>query len=269
MGGKPEERLRCKEPFHSLEVELQREFGLTPIGSKALIRRIGEFLEEYVCVEPGGRSPGQVSYPAVAIGERAGKPIRHCLTVPVTLTVLHPSDAEVLHNDGSPALRRVRLARVCAEAYRQKAVLSHEDLSLLLGVDLSTVRRLVQLCAREGERPPTRGLIDDIGPVLSHKGQVVRLYFRGLLPERIAAWTGHSLGSVERYLCDFARVSELRRRGLSAEAMVRIITMSPALVRRYLELADELDRPEHAFVLGRLLRRFGPVTAPNEELEHG
>jgi len=121
MGGKAEERLHWKQPLHSLEVELQREFGLSPIGSRALIRRIGEFLEDYVGVEPGSRSPGQVSYPAVALGERAGKPLRYCLTVPVALTVLHPSDAEILHNDGSPALRRVRLARVCAEAYRQKA----------------------------------------------------------------------------------------------------------------------------------------------------
>ncbi len=270
MGGKAEERLGWKEPVHSLEVELQRDFGLSPVGSRALIRRIGEFLEEYTGIEPGSRHPGQVSYPAVAVGERAGKPLRYCLTVPVALTVLHPSDAQILHNDGSPTLRRVRLARLCAEAYRQKAVLSHEDLSLILGVDLSTVRRLVRACAEEGERPPTRGLVEDIGPTLSHKEQVVRLYFRGLLPDRVAGWTGHSLGSVERYLSDFARVAELRRRNLSAEATVRITSMSPALVRRYLELVVELDRPEHAFVLERLLRRFGPVEERSDaEVEHG
>ena len=39
MGGNTEERLRWKEPLHSFEVELQGEFGLSPVASRALIRR--------------------------------------------------------------------------------------------------------------------------------------------------------------------------------------------------------------------------------------
>lgn len=259
MGGRAEERLGWKEPLHSLEVELERDFGLSVVGSRALVRRIGEFLEIYVDGRPGSRGAGQVRYTAVAQGERAGKPLRHCLTVPVSLTLIHPADAKVLHDSGSPSLRRVRLARLCEEAYRQGAVLSHEDLTVLLGVEASTVRRLVRACAEEGEPPPTRGLVEDIGPTVSHKEQVLRLYFRGLLPARIAARTGHALGSVERYLGDFARVAELRRRGATLETTVRITGMSPALVRRYLELLERLDTPEHRPVLERLLRRFGPL----------
>ena len=168
MGGKPEDRLRWKETLHSLGFELERDFGLSKVASRALVQRIGEFLDTYISDEAGTRGHGQVYYPAVVVGEPAGKPIRYCLTAPVSLTLIHPSDAEVLHSEGSPALRRARLARVCAEAYRQRAVLSHEDLSLLLAVDLSTIRRLVKQCAEEGDRPPTRGLIQDIGPTISH-----------------------------------------------------------------------------------------------------
>jgi hypothetical protein len=79
------------------------------------------------------------------------------------------------------------------------------------------------------------------------------------LPARIAARTGHSLGGVERYLSDFARVVELRRREVSPEVTVRITGMSPALVPRYLGLLDEYDIPAHRPVMERLLRRFGPV----------
>jgi len=175
-------------------------------------------------------------------------------------------DAEVLHSSGSPALRRARLARLATEAHRQGAVLSHEDLSLLLAVDTSTVRRMVAVCAAEGSRPPTRGSVDDIGPTISHKEQVLRLYFRGLLPQRIAARTGHSLGSVERYLLDFARVAELVRRGVEQPSAVRILGMSPTLVDRYVTLMVEYDRPEHRPVFDRLLRRFGPV---DEEVHDG
>jgi hypothetical protein len=270
MGGSAEERLQWKEPLHSFEIELQRDFGLSPVASQALVRRLGEYIETYVGTSGSGRGPGQVSYPAVANGERAGKPLRYCLTVPVALTLLHPTDSEVLHQSGSPELRRVRAARLCEEAARQGASLSHEDLSLLIGVEISTVRRLIRICAQQGQRPPTRGLVMDIGPTVSHKEQVLRLFFRGMLPARVAARTGHSLGSVERYLLDFARVAEVSGRGGTVEGIVRLTGMSPTLVRRYLALVEEYSGDEHRPVMERLLRRFGPLEqAGDEEVDHG
>jgi hypothetical protein len=273
MGGRAAERLGWKEPLHSLRIELERDFGLSAISSRALVRRIEDFIEIYVVGGPESRRPGQVIYPAVAVGEQAGKPLRYCATVPVRLTLVHGSDVDVLHDSGSPALRRVRLARLCEEAYRQRGVLSHEDLTVLLGIDASTVRRLAHACAEQGEQPPTRGFVEDIGRTISHKEQVLRLYFRGLLPARIAARIGHTLGSVERYLGDFARVAELRHRGSSLESTARITGMSPALVRRYQELLERLDQPEHRPVFDRLLRRFGPLeqelVAEGEEVFDG
>jgi hypothetical protein len=265
------DRLGWKEPLHSLEVELQGEFGLSPVASRALIRRISEVLDTYRAAGAGARAPGQISYPAVAVGERAGKPLRYCLTVPVSLSVLHESDGEVLHGLGSPALRRARLARMSAEAYCQGAALSHEDLSLLLAVDLSTVRRLARGCTEEGARVPTRGVVEDIGPSVSHKEQVLQLYFAGLLPARIAARTGHSLGSVERYLGDFARVVQLQHEGLPAEVIARITGLTPRLVSSYLELAERYDRPSHQDVFARLLRRFAAPEVSDEagERSHG
>ena len=34
MGGKPKERLLWKEPLHSLGVELEQEYGLSPVQGK-------------------------------------------------------------------------------------------------------------------------------------------------------------------------------------------------------------------------------------------
>ncbi len=269
MGGRAEERLRWKEPLHSLEIELQRDYGLTPVSARALTRRLGEYLDTYAGHSDGARGPGQICYPAVAMGERAGKPLRYCLTAPVSLTLVHPADAEVLQSSGSPALRCARLARLCEEAVRQGAVLSHEDLSLLLGVEVSTIRRQARLCAAEGGRPPTRGVVEDIGRAVTHKEQVLRLYLRGLLPSRIASRTGHALGSVERYLLDFARVAELSRQGASEATTARVTGLSPSLVRRYLELLEEFSAPKHRPVLERLLRRFGPLEPSAEEVSDG
>jgi len=242
-------------------VELEREYGLSPVQGKALVRRIGEILDSYVDGEPGARMPGQVSYSAVAVGEPAGKPLRYCLTVPVALTLLHAEDARVQEAEGSPALRQARLVRMCAEAYGQGGVLSHEDLSLLLGVDSSTVRRMVAASTVAGCRPPTRGSVEDIGPTLSHKERVVALYFAGHLAEGIASRVGHSLGSVERYLSDFARVAHLHEQGSPVEAVVRVTGLTPRLVTSYLGLLARYDEPGHRPVLRQLLTRFGPLEA--------
>lgn len=270
MGGDQRDRLRWKEPLHSLKIELQNDFGLSPVSSKALVRRIEELLDTYLASDRTARSPGQICYTAVSIGERAGKPIRWCMTRPVNLTIVHASDVEVLHDDGKPALRRVRLARLCDEAYGQGAVLSHEDLSLLLAVDMSTVRRLVGACARQGARPPTRGVLEDIGPAVSHKHKVVELFYRGLPPAHIGARIGHSLGSVERYLADFARVVHLHHKGLVPEVIVRITGLSPKTVKTYLGLGREYAGPRHRPVTQKLLLRFGPLEDDgSREAGHG
>lgn len=270
MGGEQRERLRWKEPLHSLDVELQHDFGLSPVSSKALVRRIGELLDTYMASDSTARAPGQICYTAVSIGERAGKPIRYCTSVPVNLTIVHESDVEILHDDGKPALRRVRLARLCDEAYRQGAVLSHEDLSLLLAVDMSTVRRLVRACDQEGARPPTRGLIQDIGPAVSHKQKVVELFYRGFPPAHIGARIGHSLGSVERYLADYARVVHLHQKGLAPEVIMRITGLSPKMVKTYLGLEREYDKPQHRSVTQKLLLRFSPPEdGAHKEVRHG
>lgn len=264
MGGSPRERLGWKEPLHSLRVELERDYGLSVIESRALEQRVGEFVDTYVSQDPEAKSHGQVWYQAVKLGERAGKPVRYCQTVSVSLTLIHPSDAEILEANGSPALRRVRLVRLCGEAYRQGGVLSHEDLSLLLAVDTSTIRRLVKQCKAAGERPMTRGIADDIGPAVSHKERVIQLCFRGFLAAGIATRTGHSLGSVERYLTDFSRVVALSRQQVSTETICRLTSLSMPVVTRYLKLAKQYDQPEHQCVLDRLLLRFGPL-----EADHG
>jgi hypothetical protein len=271
MGGDPTERLQWKNHLHSLEVELQSDFGLSPVASRALIRRIEEFIDNFTMQLPDGRAPGQISYPTVAIGERAGKPIRNCLTIPTKLTLLHESDADVLHNSGTPSLRRARVSRFCNEAYQQGTVLSHEDLALLLSVDSTTVRRLISDCAEEGTEIPTRGSIEDIGPGITHKEQVIALFFRGLFPAHIAARIGHRLGSVERYLTDFARIVHLKSQGVSSEVTIRITGLSPKTVNSYLDLLERYGLPEHRPVFERLIQRFCPLEEKDtlKEVEHG
>lgn len=265
MGGKRASRHRWKELFFSLERELRSEYGLPVISSRALIQRIGEFIDQIFDDGEGLRKPGEILYVAVAEGQRAGRPLHECVTVPVLLTVLADTDAEMLIKRGSPALRRARIHRMTREARKQGGLLTYEDLSLILGVDVTTVRRLAGILRSQGASVPTRGHVTDIGPGVTHRVQVIELLFRGMQPAEIAAHTSHSLPSVERYIADFARIAELSRRGLSRPVIVRITALSPKTVRDYLALMERYSGPQHRYVMEMLLQRFCPVMPEKEE----
>jgi DNA-binding CsgD family transcriptional regulator len=265
MGGDRTSRHRWKEHFHSLERELQSEYGLSPIESRALVRRIDEFIDQVFEDRGGLRSPGQIRYVAVAEGQPAGRPLHECVTVPVLLAALTGSDAQVLIEQGSPALRRARMHRMAREARDQGGLLSYEDLSLILGVDVTTIRRLVARCRSEGFEVPTRGFVSDIGPGVSHRARVIELLFRGMQPAQIAAYTSHSLSSVERYIADFARIAELARQGLDKPVIMRITALSPKTVRDYLALMERYSGAQHRCVMEMLLQRFCPVMPEKEK----
>jgi len=106
---------------------------------------------------------------------------------------------------------------------------------------------------------PTRGYVADIGSGVSHKQQAINYYFKGFGPERIASIIGHSMSSVERYLEDFARVVELVSRGLQAEQIQRITSLSSSVTRHYLSLFERYNKACNALYMADLTRRFGPL----------
>ena len=267
MGGDRQVRHRYKELFYSLGQELRTDYGLSVIESRALVQRVAEFVAHLDESHQELRAPGQVRYVAVAEGQPAGRPLGQCVTLPVLLTLHAPTDSDVLLRDGSPALRRARLHRMVHEARSQGALLSYEDLSLLLGVDVSTIRRLVGVCREQGLEVPSRGWVADIGPGTTHRTRVVELYFRGMQPAQIAAYTAHALSSVERYLADFARVLELDARAYPRGAIIRITALSPRTVREHLALGARFSGPEYRYVHSTLAQRFlkTPYTPPTEE----
>jgi hypothetical protein len=266
MGGDRLARHEWKELLHSLRQELLTDYGLSAIESRALVARIAQFIEEIHQDESELRGPAQVRFVAVADGQPAGRPLSECVTVSVLLNLLAPTDAALLLEQGSRALRRARLHRMVHEARQQGGLLTYEDLALLLAVDLSTVRRLVASCRADGLQVPTRGWVADIGPGSTHKARVVELCFRGLQPAQIATYTAHALSSVERYLGDFARVLELVERGYPRPVIVRITGLSPRTVRDYLALRERFSAPEHRPVLEMLGQRFTPIDSqPTKE----
>jgi hypothetical protein len=202
------------------------------------------------------RPCGQIVRTVVAAHEPAGKPIKHCQTCEVHLTVDHKDDLGILKKHGTVALRHVKLLRLSWEAYEQQGAMSYEDLGAVLCLNPRTVARQVEHLRELGLVVPTRGLLQDMGRAPSHKAQIGRLLCRGYVYTEITALTGHSERSIERYALDLGLVIALCDMG-AAPNNIRIIgELTESAVAVYMGLYEEHNTDEFRPHLDKLKRRF-------------
>jgi len=247
------ERLRVKHPENTLYQRLQEQVGLCPAQTdKAL-----EIVLDWARLNWDSQRPaGQILRTVVAADEPAGKPLKHCRTLEVRLTVDHRLDADILLQHGTVALRRTKVFRLSWEAYEQGGLLSYEDLAAILVVDRSTIKRLAARLRRLDLFVPTRGAVQDIGRSPSHKVPICRLLCRGHVYTEIAALTGHVEGSIERYALVLGQVIALADRGAEPNDIRIICDLSESAVACYLRLYHEHNTAEFRQHLDTLKRRF-------------
>ena len=245
-------RLMEKTTLHAIQIELQQGYNLSPVEARVLAQRVQQLVDEQTGLD---RRPGQITYQAIAIDEPPGKPLRKCRKVPVHLTLVAEKDAQVLAGQGSEALRRLRVQRMIYEVLLQGGALSQEDLACVLGVSLTTIKRIFAHFRRQGQPLPSRGEIQDMGRGVSHKIPVIRKYVQDLSFSRIAVELGqHGIASMARYLRHFALVMILEERGLTPAQMQSVIGISENLIQQYRDLYRELNVPEYHRTLERLKR---------------
>jgi biotin operon repressor len=236
-------RLKSKEARAAIIQKLATDFNLTPIIAEAFYQQFSLYFEEHANV---ALSTGEVAYEAVAAEEPAGKHIRLTRKVTVRLKLIDfNSDLEALASYGLAGLRRHRLARLTRQAYDQGALLSYEDLAMLLTTSPATVRRDVQHLRRQGQFIMTRGTKHDMGPGLSHKTIILDLYFKGYTFTDIELKTNHSETSVKRYLADFLQVAALYRQTFSPNQIRLIARKSDRLVREYIQLYQTYEQQDN------------------------
>ena len=148
------------------------------------------------------------------------------------------SDFDVLANYGLAGMRRHRIERLTRQAYDQGALLSYEDLALLLTSSPATIKRDIFSLRKEGKFIVTRGSKLDMGPGLSHKSIILDLYFKGYSFTEIELKTNHSETSVKRYLADFTQIATLYNQKFSHQQIRLIAQKSDRIVREYIQLYD-------------------------------
>lgn len=227
-------RLQSKNARNAIIQKLANDFNLTPIIAEAYYQQIAHYFQQHANIS---LSSGEIAYEAVAADEPAGKHIRLTRKITIRLKLIDfNSDLEALANFGLAGIRRHRLMRITRQAYDQGALLSYEDLSMLLTSSPATVKRDIAFLRRDGKFIMTRGAKHDMGPGLSHKTIIIDLYFKGYTFSEIELKSNHSEMSVKRYLSDFIQVATLFKENFSINQIRLIAKKSLRIVKEYVEL---------------------------------
>ena len=168
---------------------IQDGLGCSPFESDAILEVVKEVYFPFFNEASPQAPPGKVTLVAVCADEPSGKSIADCEKRHVCLTVHKDHrDDRLLQEQGAAAFRQVRIPELCQEAMSQGALLNCEDLAhRIFFVTTRTISRDLAVLRREHPSTPIplRSTIHDIGPVLTHRVQIVRLALEGKTTSQI------------------------------------------------------------------------------------
>jgi DNA-binding CsgD family transcriptional regulator len=184
--------------------------------------------------------PGKVTLVAVSAEEPAGKPVCECQKQAVCLTVHRGSmDDKILHEQGAAGFRLARIPELCQEALSQGGLLTREDLAYrIFFVSPRTISRDFEALRQTspGVMIPLRSTVHDLGPVLTHRTEIVRLALDGKTTTQICGILRHSPQAVSNYLSTFTRCAQLAEKGMQAGQIAFLLRRGKGLVQKYLDL---------------------------------
>jgi len=250
-------RLESKTLDAKFRQIIREGLNCSSFESEAVLEVVREVYGPYFSESPTQPPPGCISLVAVDAEEPAGKSISACEKRVVCLR-LHKGveDDRLLQREGPSAFRRKKIPEVCQEALSQGALLTREDLAYhVFMVSVRTISRHLCELRKDATIPlPIRSTKHDIGPVLSHRVQIVRLALEGKTTTQICDIMHHSPQAVGNYLSLFTRVAQLAERKMQAGQIAFLIRRGKALVESYLDLLKQCRRDKnYAYHLKELL----------------
>jgi uncharacterized protein DUF1670 len=252
-------RLDSKTLDAQFTQEIEHGLNCSPFESNAVLDVVKEVYFPFLATQSGEPAPGQITLVAVAADEPAGKPVSDCKKQTVCLT-LHRGKADDLlfHQEGPAGFRQARLLDLCQQALSQGALLTAEDLAYrVFFVTPRTISR--DLIAVRKAHPriliPMRSTLHDLGPVLTHRVQIVRLALQGKTTSQICQIMRHSPEAVANYLSTFARCAQLASNGMEAGQIAFLLRRGVALIQAYLAILAECQRDRNmAYHLDELIK---------------
>lgn len=236
---------------------LETEYGFPKATCRSLIHLMWDFLNETF---GDTLHEGQMKYQAVDSVEPPGKNTTELKSVPVHLTLHDRNDIQILSKEGIAGLRKKKILRLVNETYEQGGLLTQEDLAVLLCSSRRTIRRDIKELKNLYQFIPTRGTMKDIGPGISHKSKIVKLWLEGYEYTDLERKTGHSGSSIQRYLAGFSKVVRFHTKKYNIKEIYELTDVSERLVKEYLTLHEEFkDHPESKGRLEQILAENQPL----------
>lgn len=252
-------RLESKTLDAQFRQIIQHGLNCSPFEAEAVLDAVKEVYFPFLDESSPQSPPGKITLVAVSADEPAGKSVADCEKQTVCLTVHRGAeDDRLLREENACTFRRARIPALCQEALSQGALLTREDLAYrVFWVGTRTISRdLSALRAQDPECPvPLRSTVHDMGPVLTHRVQIVRLALEGKTTTEICHRLRHSPSAVSNYLSTFARCACLAREGMEVGQIAFLLRRGPGLVKKYLSLLEECETDQNLrYHLEELLR---------------
>jgi hypothetical protein len=161
--------------------------------------------------------------------------------IPVTVPLYTEDVQKTWRGDESASIRRARIAtHIATAAYHQGGIMSVAKLAELLHVRPSTMSKdLRDLAVEVHNQAPTKGLIEDAGPTVTHKAWIVDLDRYGLTGQEISWLTRHAPVSRDRYIGTYRRAEALmvaEGKIPDVDYMARILRLRPHVAKQYRDL---------------------------------
>lgn len=192
-----------------------------------------------LCPESSRLKPGQIIWNALDKRTRADS--EHRRYKPVILSLVTDDDVSMFESNSSvTTIRKKVMARMITEAYRQGAVLSTRDLSLLLVSNASGLSQLrIQYEKENSTILPHTGVLHDMGTTLTHKRIII---YKNVVekkdPSVVARETKHSQQAVDKYLKDFNRVKTLVNDNKDISFIHFTTNISRSVIKQYLQIIN-------------------------------
>lgn len=181
---------------------------------------------------------GYLYYEAIAKNEPIKRPLLQCKKIPVLLRLYQKEDIKILKLKGLAFLRRQRLLRLSKEALKQGALLTQEDLALLLCTSLSTIKRDIINLIKVGVITPTRGYMKDVGRGISFKSQIIIFYKKGCLISEIGTKMMQPNKLIEKCIKEYKKVINLNNNKIPLKNIHIITGLSIKLIKEYLKILN-------------------------------
>lgn len=271
------QRLESKTLEAQFLHEVQHGMSCSRFEAEGILDVVKEIYFPFMDAAGGKAPPGRITLMAVDADEPAGKAVADCRKRAICLAVHRGvQDDELLQRLGPAGFRQGRILDLCQEALSHGALLTREDLAFrIFFVSPRTITR--DLKALRGQRPgvmiPLRSTVHDLGPVLTHRTEIVRLALVGKTTSQICRILHHSPAAVANYLSTFVRCVQLARREMQVGQIAFLLRRGPSLVGKYLDLLaaceDEANMAYHLDEMMRLGRCGGKKDSGRRRADDG